>query len=158
MKITYGHTVTSVDDIYVQNAEKALARTASVVIGGGALVDFFPICPFVDDFSPVAGIDMLPVKYIPTWFPGAKFKRDAQSAKADVLAQFEGPFNMVKEKMVMHLICHPLNIRLTGILQQSENVVPSFTSSLIESLSQDGIISSQDGDEIRQLAGMMFSG
>jgi hypothetical protein len=43
---------------------------------------------------------MLLVKYIPTWFPGAKFKIDAQSIKADVRAQFEGPYNMVKEKMV----------------------------------------------------------
>jgi hypothetical protein len=106
----------------------------------------------------MTGIDMLPVKYIPTWFPGAKLKRDAQSAKADVLAQFEGPFNMVKERMVTYFIRLLLNARLTEILQKSENVVPSFTSNLIESFSKDGTISSQDGDEIRQLAGTMFSG
>ena len=40
------------------------------------------------------------MKHIPTWFPGAKFKRDAQSLKVDVHVHFEAPFNMVKEKMV----------------------------------------------------------
>jgi hypothetical protein len=49
----------------------------------------------------VVGIDTLLVRYIPTWFPGAKFKRDAQSIKPNVRAQFEVPYDMVKEKMVI---------------------------------------------------------
>jgi hypothetical protein len=49
-------------------------------------------------------------------------------------------------------------VNLTGILQKSGNVAPSFTSNLMESFSNDGIISAQDQDDIKSLGGMIFGG
>ena len=42
-------------------------------------------------------VDLLPVsKYVPSWFPGAKFERDVKGWRKDVLATPEAPFELVK--------------------------------------------------------------
>jgi hypothetical protein len=40
------------------------------------------------------------VKYVPTWFPGANFKRTATRWRRTVRDMLDRPFNMVKERMV----------------------------------------------------------
>jgi hypothetical protein len=40
------------------------------------------------------------VKHIPTWFPGAGFKRDAIVWKAKMLEMVNNPYERVKEEMV----------------------------------------------------------
>jgi hypothetical protein len=42
MKITYGHTVRSTDELYVRLAEEAGTDTATSGSPGSVLVDFFP--------------------------------------------------------------------------------------------------------------------
>lgn len=40
------------------------------------------------------------VKYVPTWFPGAGFKRKAYEWRKLSQAMLERPFDMVKERVV----------------------------------------------------------
>lgn len=61
MRITYGIEVGSVDDEYVSIAEAALAVFSEAFIPGKYLVEMFPI-----------------LRFLPAWFPGAKFKREGQ--------------------------------------------------------------------------------
>jgi hypothetical protein len=42
VKITYGHTVTSMDDRYVQLAERALSRSVALASVGAMIVDLIP--------------------------------------------------------------------------------------------------------------------
>ena len=44
IKITYGHTVTSIDDRYVQLAETAASGTLELGSAGAMIVDFIPFC------------------------------------------------------------------------------------------------------------------
>lgn len=44
MKITYGHTVRSTDELYVRLAEEAGTDTVTGGSPGSVLVDFFPAC------------------------------------------------------------------------------------------------------------------
>jgi hypothetical protein len=66
------------------------------------LVDFIPFRKSTPGLS-ISGVLNLCflVKYTPTWFPGARFKREALSIRKDVLAAFDIPFEMVKKKMVI---------------------------------------------------------
>jgi hypothetical protein len=56
-----------------------------------------PISLILPNNSPTLFIS---VKYIPTWFPGAGFKREAISISKDVEAMLTAPFEMVKNQMV----------------------------------------------------------
>ncbi|XP_006456158.1 hypothetical protein AGABI2DRAFT_77179 [Agaricus bisporus var. bisporus H97] len=98
MKIVYGLS-TELADPYVDNATKALDGLNEAAIPGKFLVDFFPI-----------------MKYIPSWFPGAGWKRLAHYWKginSDVRLK---PYNFVKDQM------------------EQGNVTPSICRTMIDSL------------------------
>ena len=40
------------------------------------------------------------MKYIPDWFPGAKFKRDAKEWRKWIMRVLNEPYNVVKQRMV----------------------------------------------------------
>ncbi|TFK67985.1 cytochrome P450 [Pluteus cervinus] len=82
LKITYGHKVTSVDDLFVRLAERAGTLTVESGSPAATLVDFFPI-----------------MKHIPTWAPFSTFKRNAQETKRAVDSMMNIPFNIVKDEM-----------------------------------------------------------
>ncbi|EJD04870.1 cytochrome P450 [Fomitiporia mediterranea MF3/22] len=79
---TYGHEVNSEDDIIARLAVDSAIRFIEGGTPGATLVDFIPI-----------------LRYIPTWFPGASFRRKAvDTYKAHVDAR-DIPYNEVKERM-----------------------------------------------------------
>lgn len=84
MQITYGITIQPGEgDIYVSTAERALKSVSDATVPGTFLVDLIPA-----------------MKYIPEWFPGAYFQRQAatwRQLKNDFL---ELPFNHVRQLMV----------------------------------------------------------
>lgn len=51
-------------------------------------------------------LPITPVKHIPTWFPGAQFKRDAAKWKPVVDEMFIGPYKEVKAAYVRHKSNH----------------------------------------------------
>ena len=83
MSIAYGIKITESEDPYIVIAEKAMSSIAEAGIPGTFLVDFFPI-----------------LKHIPSWFPGAGFKKRAASAKVLILSLAEKPFSYVKDQLV----------------------------------------------------------
>ncbi|TFY83467.1 hypothetical protein EWM64_g548 [Hericium alpestre] len=82
MKITYGHTVKSMDELYVRLAEDAAHETVSAGSPGSMLVDFFPA-----------------LKFLPAWMPGAGFKRHALKTRVKVRRMLDIPFKMVQRTM-----------------------------------------------------------
>jgi hypothetical protein len=58
--MTYSINVRPYNDPYIAIAEEAVATIAELVIAGAFLVDILPV-----------------LKYVPDWFPGAKFQRKA---------------------------------------------------------------------------------
>ncbi|KAI0352115.1 cytochrome P450 [Trametes cingulata] len=80
MMVTYGHQVTSVNDQYVVIAEAV--REHADARPGVELVDVLPI-----------------LKYLPAWFPGASFQREAAIARDLSLQMRTAPFDMVKSRL-----------------------------------------------------------
>ncbi|KAF9562064.1 cytochrome P450 [Agrocybe pediades] len=81
MDVTYGIKVKDFDDPYIIRAERSLEGLAAAGVPGSFLVDFVPA-----------------LKYVPSWFPGASFKR-----KAAVWRRYNGevagiPFQYVEDK------------------------------------------------------------
>ena len=83
MKIGYGIAVQESNDPYISIAEKALKGAAEAAIPGAFLVDSFPI-----------------LKYVPSWFPGAGFHKEAANVRKATNTMAEKPFRHVQEQLV----------------------------------------------------------
>ncbi|KAJ8075174.1 hypothetical protein PM082_019502 [Marasmius tenuissimus] len=82
LKVTYGADVTSVDDMFIQLAERAGTLTVESGTPAATLVDFFPF-----------------MRHIPSWAPLAGFKRKAAVTKEAVDRMMNVPYEMVKQQL-----------------------------------------------------------
>ncbi|KAI0691331.1 cytochrome P450 [Cytidiella melzeri] len=82
MMLSYGHQVAPEGDEYVSIADEALSYLARAGIFGTYLVDYISA-----------------LKYVPTWAPGAHFKRQALKWRQTVRAMLNQPFDMVKKRI-----------------------------------------------------------
>ena len=99
MQITYDIDIKEKDDPYVSVAENVLQAVSATMQAGTYLVDSFPICKLgILAFDSHNGA--FTVRYIPEWFPGAKFKRDGKFWKGWGDKMLHEPFNVVKERIV----------------------------------------------------------
>ncbi|EMD42231.1 hypothetical protein CERSUDRAFT_110763 [Gelatoporia subvermispora B] len=122
IQITYGHQIAPEGDWYVTLADKAITTLGKAGIFGTYIVDYLPI-----------------LKYIPTWFPGAKFKRLAAEWRTLNQEMVNKPFDMVKERV------------LSG-----NSTTPSITAAEIENWLQSG----QDSEReqlIRNIGGIVYA-
>ncbi|EKM77557.1 hypothetical protein AGABI1DRAFT_130252 [Agaricus bisporus var. burnettii JB137-S8] len=103
MKITYGITVKDKDDEYISCAEEALKGLGEAATPGRFLVDIFPI-----------------MKWIPSWIPGAGWKRKAEYWAIINTKIINEPFEWVKKQI------------------NEGCAVPSICSRLIEELPEEG--------------------
>jgi hypothetical protein len=83
LHITYGYTVADKNDSYVALADAAVHPLSRAGIFGTYLVDYIPI-----------------LKHVPSWMPGASFKRQARVWHRLAREVLESQFNIVKENMV----------------------------------------------------------
>ncbi|KAF8891878.1 cytochrome P450 [Infundibulicybe gibba] len=83
LKIVYGYDIKPENDEYVLLADEAAQGLTQVIAAGTYLVDFIPI-----------------LKYIPDWFPGANFKRQAKIWGKSAEELKEIPFRDFKQVMV----------------------------------------------------------
>ncbi|PVG03918.1 cytochrome P450 [Serendipita vermifera] len=81
-KLTYDYDMKQDNDPYVDLAEKVADNFSQSAAPGAWLVDIFPW-----------------MRYIPDWFPGAKFKRLAKEWKAMNELMLSMPYNQVKAQM-----------------------------------------------------------
>ncbi|KAH9986195.1 cytochrome P450 [Russula compacta] len=121
MKITYGHTVRSTNELYVRLAEEAGTDTVTSGSPGSVLVDFFPA-----------------LRHVPTWMPGAGFKRHALRTRVKVQTMHDTPYEMVREAMA------------------AGAAIPSLTSRLISDNLAAGTSPVHDEEDIKGLAGTLY--
>jgi hypothetical protein len=86
LSAAYGANVQAEDDPLVQLAERTLDAISLAGRVGYYAVDSIPL-----------------LKYVPKWFPGARFQRDAEVFRKDILAMREVPFDMVKKSLVRYI-------------------------------------------------------
>nr|BAL05105.1 cytochrome P450 [Phanerodontia chrysosporium] len=82
LRVSYGIDVQPENDHYIGIAERAIHSLALTGNAGSYLVDNLPI-----------------LKYLPSWAPGARFKRDGEIWRREVDQMFSEPFELVKRKM-----------------------------------------------------------
>ncbi|ETW79741.1 cytochrome P450 monooxygenase 105 [Heterobasidion irregulare TC 32-1] len=127
MKIAYGHTVNSVDELYVRLAEEAATDTVNSGSPGSMLVDFLTSYVLCDS-----------VKYLPSWMPGAGFKRHASKTRVKVHRMIDAPFQMVKRTMA------------------AGTAIPSFTSSLLVDKESGNPTDLKEEEDIKAAAGVLY--
>ncbi|RDB15646.1 hypothetical protein Hypma_004027 [Hypsizygus marmoreus] len=82
LRISHGYEVKENNDPFVQLAEEATEQFALATAPGGYLVDVLPV-----------------LRYLPSWFPGAGFKRTAKAWAAKLVEMVEQPHSFVKREM-----------------------------------------------------------
>ena len=83
MEICYGITILEHNDPYISVASEAIEGVSEAGVPGAFLVDLLPV-----------------LKYVPSWFPGAEFKRKAARWRALISETLERPYHRVKRELV----------------------------------------------------------
>ena len=89
LSMTYSINVRPYNDPYIKLAEEAVGAIAELLIPGAFFVDIIPI-----------------LKYVPEWFPGAKFQSKAAMMRKHAAIMRNTTFAATEELMVCHLIHH----------------------------------------------------
>ncbi|TFY58715.1 hypothetical protein EVJ58_g6244 [Rhodofomes roseus] len=110
-EITYGYTITSLDDPWFVLMDKAVQGTGEGGSAAAVLVDFFPI-----------------MKHIPSWMPGAGFKRHALAVKEDIRKATHMTYYSVKDALA------------------AGTARPSFAAALIEDAQRNGTLARDELD------------
>ncbi|RDX54448.1 cytochrome P450 [Lentinus brumalis] len=122
--VIYGYRVTSNDDPFLNLAEECVDLLSNDITSGGGIwpVDIFPF-----------------LRYLPSWFPGAGFKRKAIQWKTKMEEFVDKPFELVKSRM------------------REGTATPCFCTTLLdEMLDKDEKHAEQDFD-LRWTANSMYS-
>ncbi|RDX54729.1 cytochrome P450 [Lentinus brumalis] len=82
VNIVFGEQISTPDFDYIALADDAHYKFALAATPYRYAVDFFP-----------------PLKYLPSWFPGAAFKRQARQWRAELEHLVYTPYNIVKERV-----------------------------------------------------------
>ncbi|KAH9853035.1 cytochrome P450 [Lenzites betulinus] len=85
LSIVYGYRVTSNDDPQLKQVEATIDLLSNHIASVGAGVWVVDVLPFL--------------KYLPSWFPGAAFKRKAQGWKQVIEQAVDSPYQWVKADM-----------------------------------------------------------
>ena len=83
LSMTYSINVRPYNDPYIKIAEEAIGSISELLIPGAFLVDIIPI-----------------LKYVPEWFPGAKFQSKAAVMRKHAEIMRNTPFAATEELMV----------------------------------------------------------
>lgn len=90
MDVVYGITVTELDDPYVSLAQKATIIFSNIVVPGQYLVELLPF-----------------LKHVPSWFPGAGFKRQARQWSKTISAARNTAYDATLDAFVCRFSCSP---------------------------------------------------
>ena len=96
LRLAFGYDVAQdrSEDPLVNIAEKAMQGFARASEPGAFLVDTVPV-----------------LKYVPSWFPGAQFQREAERMRHDLEELYDVPYDFVKEQMVCTVSYHKPHTR-----------------------------------------------
>lgn len=108
----YGYEATSPDDPLMKLAAESMDVLSDKLIAGGGIwaVDVFPIRAFLSPVNPglVNDSQNFAVRYLPSWFPGAGFKRSATKWKKLIEAFVREPYEDCIRKIVSSPFVPPL--------------------------------------------------
>ena len=93
MDIVYGIKVQESGDHYISLAEEVMKGNEEASIPGAFWVDLFPI-----------------LVYVPSWFPGAGFKKKAAHWRKLSETLVEKPFHYVQEQLVGEHLSRVINL------------------------------------------------
>ncbi|KAG7095593.1 hypothetical protein E1B28_006323 [Marasmius oreades] len=122
MKVAYGYTISDYNDHFVAIAEDAMRIGSLVAAPGKWLVDSLPI-----------------LRFLPDWFPGAGFKRQAKAWSEHMYLQSLEPHVWVKDQMV------------------KGSAVPSFTSNLLQDANGAVTTDKELDDVVLWTAGALYA-
>jgi hypothetical protein len=83
MSAMYGYTVLPKNDPFQKLAEETMHAIISLTYPSAAIVNVIPF-----------------LRFLPTWFPGAGFRRVAQKAKEKVTRLLDFPYQFVQDNLV----------------------------------------------------------
>lgn len=143
MAVMYGHDVLPKNDYFVTLAVTAIHQLSMGFAASAFLLNMFPV-----------------LRYMPTWFPGAAFKRIALEGRAMAWAMRDVPIGNVRKQMVV--ILKPLASNYNGfqliidssLAIQREGKAPNcVTADLL-----DTCTSEEDYIEISNVSATAYSG
>ncbi|KAI0753249.1 CyP450 monooxygenase [Daedaleopsis nitida] len=121
LRIVYGHEALSLHDRYISLAEDAQRITDRAYTPGKYLVEVFPL-----------------LQYVPSWLPGAQFKRDAALWTNTMQGTRNEPFDAALEKIV--------------------HALPSVVSNMVDRAQSQGGMSSEEDALARDATAMTYFG
>ncbi|KAJ3530717.1 hypothetical protein NM688_g7672 [Phlebia brevispora] len=145
LSVTYGIKPLPKDDPYIMISEQALHGLVVATHAGGHLgKGYISLLRRRVELTSKSAVEFIPaLKYLPSWFPGAGFKRQAEKWRKAAMGMIELPFDAVKRAM-------------------AEGRAPeSIVSALLSKLNDGGFspeqVAKQEAD-IRGMAGTAYSG
>lgn len=100
LRVTYGYDVATTNDEYVRLGIAAGGPLLQVVIAGMYLVDYIPALKYVPCEYEACQLSVVLMVSPTAWFPGAKFKREAEEWGKLAVRLRESPFEFVKNAIV----------------------------------------------------------
>lgn len=109
MDAVYGIVVAERDDPVLARAEKVTARFSNIVTPGKYLVEVLPA-----------------LRFLPSWVPGAQFKRNAEKWRPEIAAARDETFHISMDAIVWISCLYPeRTVRLTKSCRQEETRAPA---------------------------------
>ena len=139
--MTYSIKVQPYDDPYIKIAEEAMGTVSELLIPGAFLVDIIPI-----------------LKYVPKWFPGARFQSKAAVMRKHASIMRNATFEATEEIMVCNI--HHLFFKFLFIcihFQASGNYDPSFITEALKDM-QHSDTPNQDINLLKDVAVQAYLG
>lgn len=141
MEVAYGWTVKDDNDQLISLIQEAFRITATVLRPGVFPVEYFPL-----------------LRFIPSWMPGGKFRKQAAVWKKQMSDVEDIPHEWVKSQMVSpvsYYICDGTSDLYCP--QESGNYLESFTSKML--LPEDGVPpTAEEEDHIKFCAEALHAG
>ncbi|KAF8840876.1 cytochrome P450 [Paxillus ammoniavirescens] len=108
LKVTYGYTAQADEDPFVELADRAMANISLVATPGAFLVDLIPA-----------------LRYLPEWFPGTGFLRDAKKYRQLMTETVTRPHQYVLEQMAAGTANASLSSTLLegGVSPEEEDII-----------------------------------
>ena len=138
--MTYSINVRPYNDPYIKIAEEAVEAIVELFIAGAFLVDIIPI-----------------LKYVPEWFPGAKFQRKAAVMRKHATMIRDATFAATEELMVCDPILPSLIELLYDTSQASGDYDPSFITEALKDI-QSANTPNQDTELLKDIAAVAYVG
>jgi hypothetical protein len=139
LSMTYSINVQPYNDPFIAIVEEAGGAASELFIAGAFLVDILPV-----------------LKYVPSWFPGAKFQRKAAMMRIHSEKIRNAPFEEAKKLMVFTPRSFLSNSLMTPAQENGDNT-PSLVSEALRQMEHSDN-PNQDVDLLKDVAAMTYMG